>query len=71
MKLKNEYNVAFTRFSDITLKLLKRKSDEVIQNFAGNDNFANNTLKEILKFRKSAMFWSNYSEKDYLEARNI
>ena len=63
--------VNFSRFSDLTLKLLKRASDEVLLDYASKDNFSKELHNEILKFRKEAMFWSNYSEKDYLAARNM
>ncbi len=70
-KLREEFDVNFSRFSDLTLKLLKRASDEVLLDYASKDNFSKELHNEILKFRKEAMFWSNYSEKDYLAARNM
>ena len=70
-RLKNDFKVNFIRYSDLTLKLLKRKSDEVISDYASRDTLANEIYNEIINFRKLAMFWSNYSEKDYLEARNF
>lgn len=69
-KLKNEFNVNFVRYEDLTLKLLKRKSDEVVSDIANQDPISKKILENILEFRKLAMFWSHYSEKDFLEARN-
>ena len=71
MRLKEDFNVNFTRFTDLTLKLLKRKSDEVVSDFAKKDKLSKEIFEDIFKFRKNAMFWSNFSEKNYLEARNM
>ena len=70
-KLKDEFNVNFSRFSDLTLKLLKRKSDDVVRDYASKDELASEVFQSIEKFKKDAMFWSNYSEKDYLTARSL
>ena len=70
-KLREEFNVNFSRFTDLTLKLLKRASDEVLFNYSSKDSLSKEVYEEIVNFRKDAMFWSNYSEKDYLAARNI
>ena len=70
-KLREEFNVNFSRFSDLTLKLLKRASEEVLSNYASKDSLSKEVYEEIINFRKDAMFWSNYSEKDYLAARNM
>ena len=69
IKLRDEYKVNFVRYENKTLKLLKRKSDEVLENIASRDALAKKIFNNILDFRKVAMFWSHYSEKDFLEAR--
>ena len=68
-KLRDEFNVNFVRYENETLKLLKRKSDEVLSNIASKDKLATKIFNNIIEFRKIAMFWSHYSEKDFLEAR--
>ena len=59
------------RYNDLTLKLLKRRSDEVVSEIAAKDNLSKKILDNIISFRKLAMFWSHYSEADYLNARNL
>ena len=68
-KLRDEFNVNFVRYENKTLQLLRRKSDEVISDIANRNNSSKKILNNILEFRKIAMFWSHYSEKDFLEAR--
>ena len=68
-KLREEYNVSFIRYNDLTLKLLKRRSDEVISQIASKDKLAKKIFDNIINFRKLAIFWSHYSEADYLNAR--
>ena len=68
-KLKNEYQVNFVRYENKTLQLLKRKSDEIVYELASKDKQSKKILENILEFRKIAMFWSHYSEKDFLDAR--
>ncbi len=70
-KLKDEYKVSFMRYQNRTLKLLKRRSDEVVSDIASKDNLANKIFENIIAFRKLAIFWSHYSEADYLNARNL
>ena len=69
-KLKDEFKVDFVRYTDLTLKLLKRKSDEVVFDIANKNKLSKEVVENIIEFRKLAMFWSNYSEKDFLSARN-
>ena len=71
MRLKKDFNVNFTKFTDLTLKLLKRKSDEVVSDFSKKDKLSTEIFEDIIKFRKNAMFWSDFSEKNYLEARSM
>ncbi|MFL2661367.1 MAG: TRAP transporter substrate-binding protein [Alphaproteobacteria bacterium] len=68
-KLKDEYNVSFMRYNDMVLKLLKRRSDEVVSEIASKDSLSKKILDNILSFRELAIFWSHYSEADYLNAR--
>ena len=70
-RLKNDFNVNFIRYPELTLKLLKRRSDEVLSDLASKDKLSKELYDEIINFRNLAMFWSNFSEKDYLEARNF
>ncbi len=68
-KLREEYKVSFIRYDDLTLKLLKRRSDEVVSQIASKDEMAKKIFDNIISFRKLAIFWSHYSEADYLNAR--
>ena len=70
-RLKNDFNVNFVRYSNETLKLLKKRSDEISFNIALKDNLSKEIFDNIIGFRKISMFWSNYSEKDFLDARSI
>ena len=69
-KLRDEFNVNFVRYENKTLQLLRRKSDEVISDIANRNNSSKKILNNILEFRKIAMFWSHYSEKDFLRQEN-
>jgi len=68
-KLKDQYNVSFMRYNDKVLKLLKRRSDEVVSEIAANDKLSKELFENIISFRELAIFWSHYSEADYLNAR--
>ena len=68
-KLKDQFNVSFMRYNDQVLKLLKRRSDEVVSEIAANDKLSKELFENIISFRELAIFWSHYSEADYLNAR--
>ena len=68
-KLKDEFNVSFMRYNDMVLKLLKRRSDEVVSEIASKDSLSKKIFNNIISFRELAIFWSHYSEADYLNAR--
>lgn len=68
-KLSDEYNVNFKKYPKDLLIKLKKQSDEITQNLAGQDPIGTKILDNILKHREIFMFWSNYSEKSFLESR--
>ena len=68
-KLRDEYNVNFKKYSKDLLKDLKNKSDEVTRGLADQDSDGKKILENILKYREMFMFWSDYSEKSFLESR--
>ena len=68
-KLKDDYNVDFVKYPDDLLKSLRKKSFEVVSNYAEKDEMGKKILENIIKFRKLYMFWSDYSEKSFLESR--
>ena len=68
-KLRDDYNVNFKKYSKDLLKKLKNKSDEVTRNLAEQDSDGKKILENILKYREMFMFWSDYSEKSFLESR--
>ena len=39
-KLKDQYNVSFVRYNDSVLKLLKKRSDEVVSEIASKDKLS-------------------------------
>ena len=51
------------------LKTLRKRSEEVVRDYASKDKQGEKILENILKFRKLFIFWSNYSEKSFLESR--
>ena len=68
-KLKDDYNVNFKKYPKDLLIKLKKQSDEITQNLASQDPKGTQILDNILKHREIFMFWSNYSEKSFLESR--
>tara|TARA_X000000950_G_scaffold258375_1_gene325720 strand:- start:20280 stop:21368 length:1089 start_codon:yes stop_codon:yes gene_type:complete len=70
-RLKDDFNVSFVRYDNETLTSLKRRSDEVTFDLAQKDPLAKEIYSSIINFRELSMFWSNYSEKDFLDARSI
>ena len=61
--------MSFMRYNNKVLRLLKRRSDEVISDIASKDPLSKKIFKNIIEFRQLAIFWSHYSEADYLNAR--
>ena len=68
-KLKDDYNVDFVKYPDDLLKSLRKKSFEVVSDYARKDEMGKKIFDNIMKFRKLYMFWSEYSEKSFLESR--
>jgi len=68
-KLSDEYKVNFKKYPKDLLIKLKKQSDEITQNLARQDTIGTQILDNILKHREIFMFWSNYSEKSFLESR--
>ncbi len=68
-KLKEEYDVTFVKYSKELLKSLNKRSEEVVNNYADKDKLGKKILKSIVDYRKLFIFWSNYSEKSFLESR--
>ena len=68
-KLRDEYNVNFKKYSKKLLKDLKKRADEVNADIANKDPEAKKLFDNIIKFREMFVFWSDYSEKSFLESR--
>ncbi len=68
-KLRDEYNVNFKKYSKELLQKLKKQSDEVSNNLADQDSDGKKIFENIIKYREMFMFWSDYSEKSFLESR--
>tara|TARA_B100001027_G_scaffold46584_1_gene30458 strand:+ start:3051 stop:4133 length:1083 start_codon:yes stop_codon:yes gene_type:complete len=70
-KLRKEFDVNFMRYNDPILKILKKRSDEVVSEIAAKNPLSKKIFDNIISFRKLSIFWSQYSEADYLTARNL
>ena len=68
-KLKDEYNVNFVKYPKDLLKILNQRSDEVVRDYANKDKLGKKILDSIITYRKLFIFWSDYSEKSFLESR--
>ena len=68
-KLNEEYNVNFVKYPKELLKSLNKRSNEVVNDYANKDKLGKKILKSIIEYRKLFIFWSNYSEKSFLESR--
>jgi TRAP-type mannitol/chloroaromatic compound transport system substrate-binding protein len=68
-RLKSEFGVDFVKYPKNLLKTLRKRSEEVVRDYASKDKQGEKILENILKFRKLFIFWSNYSEKSFLESR--
>ena len=68
-KLNEEYNVNFVKYPKELLKSLNERSNEVVNDYANKDKLGKKILKSIIAYRKLFIFWSNYSEKSFLESR--
>ena len=68
-KLKEEYNVNFVKYPKDLLKKLNERSEEVVHNYANKEKLGKKILKSIIDYRRLFIFWSNYSEKSFLESR--
>ena len=49
--------------------LLSKTREEIAHNYARKDEMGKKIYDNIMKFRKLYMFWSEYSEKSFLESR--
>ena len=68
-KLNDEFKVNFVKYPQQLLKTLNERSSEVVFDYANKDNLGKKILTSILEYRKLFMFWSDYSEKSFLESR--
>ena len=68
-KLKDEYNVNFVKYPKDLLKILNQRSAEVVRDYANKDKLGKKILDSIITYRKLFIFWSDYSEKSFLESR--
>ena len=53
----------------MTQKKIDQVYDEVNADIANKDPEAKKLFDNIIKFREMFMFWSDYSEKSFLESR--
>ena len=68
-KLNDEFKVNFVKYPKQLLKTLNERSSEVVFDYANKDKLGKKILRSISEYRKLFMFWSEYSEKSFLESR--
>ena len=68
-RLNDEFNVKFVKYPKSLLKSIRIRSREVVDEYAKKDKLGREILENILKFQKLAIFWSDFSEKSFLESR--
>ncbi|MBI4183789.1 MAG: TRAP transporter substrate-binding protein [Proteobacteria bacterium] len=69
--LRSKHNVQLRAFPNDALNELGRLSGEVLIDQAKKDKLSQETFDSILAFRKTAIAWSNLSERAYLAARAL
>ena len=67
-KLINEHGVQLRKYSDEILNAIGQRSGEVLEKIAAEDPLSKSTF-DIVKFRRTAVTWANYSEGAFIKAR--
>ena len=70
-KLITERVIQIRKFDDSILKILGEVSGNVLEESAKHDSMTQRVYESFLKFRKSAIRWSDLSERAYLNARSL
>jgi TRAP-type mannitol/chloroaromatic compound transport system substrate-binding protein len=70
-KLINEHGVQLRKYSDEILNAIGQRSGEVLEKIAAEDPLSKSTFDEIVKFRRTAVTWANYSEGAFIKARSL
>ena len=67
--IKSPWKSFVSKFNPSKMKQYNLVKENIEQNI---DEYiiSSEVVENIIEFRKLAMFWSNYSEKDFLSARN-
>ena len=68
-RLNDEFKVNFVKYPKELLKSLRKRSVDVVSDYANKDSLGKRIHESIIDYRKLFMFWSNYSEKSFLESR--
>ena len=68
-RLNDEFKVNFVKYPKELLKSLRKRSVDVVSDYANKDKLGRRIHDSIIEYRKLFMFWSNYSEKSFLESR--
>ena len=68
-RLNNEFKVNFVKYPKELLKSLRKRSVDIVSDYANEDKLGRKIYDSIIEYRKLFMFWSNYSEKSFLESR--
>ena len=70
-KLINEHGVQLRKYNDNILNAVGARSGEVCESIASSDPMAKSLFDEIVKFRRIAITWANYSEGAFIKARSL
>jgi TRAP-type mannitol/chloroaromatic compound transport system substrate-binding protein len=67
----NEHNVKLRKYPDDVLNKIGGRAGEVLQEIASRDALSTEVFGEIVKFRRTALRWTNTSESAYAKARAL
>lgn len=69
--LVNEHKVELRRYPDEVLQQIRKVSDEVVAEIAGQDELSQKVYDSFRSFREQVMAWQDISERAYLNARAL
>ena len=70
-KLMNEHGVQIRKYNNEILNTVGERSGEVCESIASSDPASKAIFDAIVKFRRTALQWANYSEGAFIKARAL
>ncbi len=67
----NEHKVDLRKYPDAVLNQIGARAGEVLQDIASRDALSKSTFEAIVKFRRTALRWTNTSEGAFAKARAL